>query len=162
MARTYLGIHLLGDFRVTCGETPVTEIKTSRLQSLLAYLALHRDAAQMPRHLAFALWPDSSEAHARTNLRNLLDLLRVALPHADEFLQLDAQTVQWNRHAPLTFDVAEFQDALTRGELTRAVELYRGDLLPSCYDDWILPERECARRIVAAGYFEKSNDSMSL
>ena len=37
-----------------------------------------------------------------------------------------------------------------RGDLRRAVELYRGDLLPSCYDDWIAPERERLRRAYAA------------
>lgn len=142
---THLEIRLLGDFRVTYGETPVTEIKTARLQSLLAYLALHQDAPQMRRHLAFVLWPDSNEAQARTNLRNLVHLLRSALPHADEFLQIDAQTVQWKPRAACTLDVAEFQNALACGELARAVEFYRGDLLPSCYDDWILPERDCLR-----------------
>ena len=29
------------------------------------------------------------------------------------------------------------------------MELYRGDLLPSCYDDWVLPERERLRQIFA-------------
>jgi len=145
MTPAHLQIRLLGDFRVTYAETPVTEIKTARLQSLCAYLVLHQDAPQMRHHLAFVLWPDSAEAQARTNLRNLLHLLRAALPHANEFLQLDAQTAQWNPHAPFTLDVAEFQSALARGELARAVELYRGDLVPSCYDDWILPERECLR-----------------
>src|SRR5438105_15332103 len=30
--------------------------------------------------------------------------------------------------------------------LEQAVELYRGDLPPDCYDDWILPERERLRQ----------------
>ncbi|CAG0948291.1 Transcriptional regulatory protein MoaR1 [Anaerolineae bacterium] len=140
-----LQIRLLGDFRVTYGETPVTEIKTTRLQSLLCYLMLHQDAPQMRRHLAFVLWPDSVEAQSRTNLRNLLHLLRAALPHADQFLQIDGQTVQWNVQSPHWLDVAEFQHALARADLAQAVEFYRGDLLPSCYDDWILPERERLR-----------------
>ncbi|MCC7357833.1 MAG: AAA family ATPase [Anaerolineales bacterium] len=130
---------------MTSGETPVTEIKTARLQSLLCYLVLHQDAPQMRRHLALVLWPDSLEAQARTNLRNLLHLLRSTLPQADEFLRINAQTVHWYPRAPCAVDVAEFQQALAGGDLARAVELYRGDLLPSCYDDWILPERECLR-----------------
>lgn len=145
MTPPQLTIRLLGDFRVTYGKTPVTEIKTARLQSLFCYLMLHRDAPQMRRHLAFVLWPDSIEAQARTNLRNLLHLLRAALSNADQFLQIDAQTVQWNPQAPCEVDLSEFQQALAHGDLARAAELYRGDLLPSCYDDWILPERERLR-----------------
>ncbi|MCC7165079.1 MAG: hypothetical protein IT331_21450 [Anaerolineae bacterium] len=75
MTPRYLGIRLLGDFRVTDGETPVTGIKTARLQALFAYLVLHRDASQLRRHLAFVLWPDSTKAQARTNLRKLLPIL---------------------------------------------------------------------------------------
>ena len=37
--------------------------------SLLAYLLFHRDTPQPRQHLAFLLWPDSSESQARTNLR---------------------------------------------------------------------------------------------
>src|SRR6185503_18909798 len=54
--------------------------------------------------------------------------------------------------AAVTTDVAEFATALTAaaraGEsterahcLVRAVELYRGELLPGFYDDWVLQER---------------------
>ncbi len=145
MTPPQLTIRLFGDFRVTYGQLPVTEIKTARLQSLLCYLTLHQAAPQMRRHLALVLWPDSPEAQSRTNLRNLLHLLRAALPNAGQFLQIDAQTVHWNPQAPCEVDLAAFEQALARGELARAVELYRGDLLPSCYDDWILPERERLR-----------------
>ena len=43
MSRT-LHIHLLGDFRLEYDDAPVATINTPRLQSLLAYLVLHRDA----------------------------------------------------------------------------------------------------------------------
>jgi DNA-binding SARP family transcriptional activator len=155
-----LHIHLLGDFRLACGDEAVTQVNTPRLQSLLAYLVLHRDAPQSRRHMAFLLWLDSTEAQALTNLRNLLHLLRRALPDADRFLQVDAQTLHWRPDGPFALDVADLKRALARAgraeqagdnaavrtALEEAVGLYRGDLLPSCYDDWIQPERERLRQ----------------
>ena len=89
-----LHIHLLGDFRLVYDSTPVTSVNTARLQSLLAYFVLHRNAPQPRHHVAFLFWPDSTEAQAHTNLRNLLYLLRQALPDADRFLHTDTQTLQ--------------------------------------------------------------------
>jgi DNA-binding SARP family transcriptional activator len=140
-----LHIGLLGDFRLACGESPVTSVNTPRLQALLAYLILHRHAPQARRHLAFLFWPDSTEAQARTNLRHLLHELQHALPDGEHHLLAGTQTVQWLPHGPCALDVAGFEEAIAAGDresLQRAVDLYRGDLLPSCYDDWILPERE--------------------
>jgi DNA-binding SARP family transcriptional activator len=148
-----LHVRLLGDFRLDYGDEPVTSVNTPRLQSLLAYLVLHLDAPQPRYHLAFILWPDSTEAQALTNLRNLLYHLRRALPEADRFLHADTQTLQWQADAPFTLDVADFESTVAQAEqagdqaavqkaLEEAVALYRGDLLPSCYDDWILSERE--------------------
>jgi len=146
-------IYLLGDFRLTYDGEPVTAVNTARMQALLAYLLLHRDAPQSRQRLAFLFWPDSTERQARTNLRNLLHLLRRALPDADGFLQVNGRTVGWLPDTPVTSDVGAFEDALAevdragkpaaeRGALERAVALYQGELLPSCYDDWVLPERE--------------------
>ncbi|MCX6032223.1 MAG: AAA family ATPase [Chloroflexi bacterium] len=119
----------------------MTAVTTARAQSLLAYLLLHRAAPQSRRHLAFTLWPDSSEGQARTNLRNLLHSLRQSLPQADDYLRADFATLQWRPDAPFRLDVAEFEQACAAGVLQAAVDLYRGDLLPACYDDWIQPER---------------------
>src|SRR5262245_32372785 len=155
-----LHIHVLGDFRLTYGDAPVSNVNAPRLQSLLAYLVLHRDAPQPRHHLAFLLWPDTTEAQARTNLRQLLHSLKQALPDADQFVHADAQTLQWRGAAPFRLDVAEFEVALTqadaaeqqqdaqalRAALEQAIAHYEGDLLPSCYDDWILPERERLRQ----------------
>jgi len=71
-----LRIQLLGDFTLTFAGVPVTAVNTARLKSLLVYLVLHRDAPQPRHHLAFLFWPDTSEAQALTNLRNLLHKLR--------------------------------------------------------------------------------------
>ncbi len=145
-----LHVQLLGDFCLVYGESPVAQIDSPRLQSLLAYLVVHRSAPQSRQRLAFLFWPDSSEAQAHTNLRNLLHLLRDALPDTDRFLFVDAKTLQWRPAAPFTLDVADFERAVSQASsstsLREAVNLYRGDLVPSCYDDWIVSERERLRQ----------------
>ena len=45
-----LRIQLLGDFRLSDGDQLLTTVNTSRLQALLAYLILHRDAPQFRKH----------------------------------------------------------------------------------------------------------------
>ena len=154
-----LRIHLFGDFLLSLDNTPVTTITIPRLQSLLAYLLLHSDAPQDRSHLAFLLWPDSTEAQAHTNLRKLLHQLRQAFSEVEKILSTDKHTLYWqpaSANAPWTLDVLEFEELLAlvkqteqtrntpalRQDLERAVHLYRGDLLPNCYDEWILPERD--------------------
>jgi DNA-binding SARP family transcriptional activator len=146
----------LGNFCMKYDDTPVTDIDTPRLQSLVAYLILHRDAPQTRARLAFIFWPDTSEAQARTNLRNLLHHLRRALPDANSLLDFHGQTLLWKSNEPLFLDVDIFYRDLAYAEqslqlnnvsaakeaLESAVNLCKGDLLPSCYDDWILPLRE--------------------
>ena len=155
-----LHIQLLGGFRLLSGDTPVTSVDLPRMQSLLAYLLLQREVPHSRQHLAFLLWPDSTEHQARSNLRTLIARLRTALPNADAFITADNQYLQWRPDAPWTLDVADLERALAaanqaehsgnqvalRAALEQAVELYRGDLLPSCYDDWLLPEREGLRQ----------------
>ena len=87
-----LNIRLLGDFCLEYDGAPVTGVNTPRLQSLLAYLLLHRDAPQSRAHLAFQFWPDSAESQARSNLRTLLHRLRRALLGDATYLVVDAQT----------------------------------------------------------------------
>jgi DNA-binding SARP family transcriptional activator len=142
-----LRIRLLGDFHVEYGGAPVAGLMRPRCQALLAYLLLHREAEQSRRHLAFLLWPDSSEAQALTNLRHVLHVLQAALPNGHRWLISTAQTLQWDAAAPLDLDLAAFEQGISDGDasvaaLQSAVDRYGGDLLPACYDDWALPERE--------------------
>src|SRR5262249_41663217 len=80
--------------------------------------------------------------------------------NADQFVQADAQTLQWRSEAPICLDVVEFDEGLARATeaeqqndphtqrqaLQQASAVYHGDLLPSCYDDWIGPDRERLRQ----------------
>ena len=157
---TVLHIELLGNFRLACGGDVVTDVDTPRLQALLAYLLLHRGAPQSRHRLAFLFWPDSSDRQALTNLRNLLYRLRNSLPDADRFLDVERQTLRWRIDSPFDLDVARFEAAVERADgaleqnrdadarraLEQATRLYGGDLLPSCYDDWIESERRRLRQ----------------
>lgn len=137
-----LEVRLFGECAILHAGEPLSRIDSPRLQSLLAYLLLHRSAPQSRQHLAFLLWPESAEDQARTNLRQMLHHLKRALPEADRLLVTDAKNVRWSPSAPCKLDVAEFDRLLDEGRPADAVPLYRGHLLPSCYDDWIEPERE--------------------
>ncbi|MDQ1300679.1 MAG: hypothetical protein QG637_599, partial [Chloroflexota bacterium] len=142
-----LRIQLLGGFDLTYGDTRVSAVNTPRLRALLAYLILHRTVPQPRQHLAFLLWPDSDEIQARTNLRNLVHLLRHALPHGECCLHIEGQAICWEPHVPYTLDVVEFETAIQAGRLRAAIEIYHGDLLPDCYGDWIVQERERLRQL---------------
>ncbi|MBI1260004.1 MAG: AAA family ATPase [Chloroflexi bacterium] len=151
-----LSIHLLGGFSLHYGDQPVDAVNTPRLQSLLAYLVLHADIPQARHHIAFLLWPDASEANARNSLRQFLYQLRQALPNVDHYLSSDANVLCWHSNDDQSIDVQQFEMALAqaaageqsgdwgnvRTRLNEALSIYRGELLPGCYDDWITPQRE--------------------
>lgn len=156
-----LQINLLGDFRLRYNESLVTTVAQPRMQAYLAYLLIHRDSPQSRQQLAFLFWPDTSESQARTNLRQLLHYLHHALPDADQFLQIETKTVQWRQESPFDVDIADFNRHLTeaaaamkqgrvaaeRTALESALKHYSGELMPACYDDWILSERETRARL---------------
>lgn len=146
---TTLDISLLGAFRVSYGGVPLTALDSARVRWLLARLVLHAGVPQPRETLTFLLWPDSGEAQARTNLRNIVHKLRRALPDADRFVSLDGHALLWMPDAPYALDVAEFEcaarTARTRARLDLAMELYRGDLLPEFGDGWIESERDRLR-----------------
>lgn len=151
-----LRISLLGEMSIAGSAGPITGIDTPRLKSLLAYLVLHKDFPQSRSHLAFIFWPDTDEAQARTNLRNLLHQLRERLPgHADHLL-VDTHYIQWRPGANICLDVDELKQAYRQYQgsvknddlsgsldaLQKVVSIYKGDLLQSCFDEWVIPLRE--------------------
>lgn len=140
-------IHLLGEFRLALNGEQVKTVSTSRLQALLAYLVLHQNTPQPRQRIAALLWPDSDEGQARTNLRHLLHLLRQSLPEADHRLAIERSVILWKSDAGDVLDVAELEKAARQEEFEEVVTLYAGDLLPDCYDEWVIEQREELRQV---------------
>src|SRR5688572_30419496 len=135
-----LEVRLLGAVEVILDGRRLRAFDSLRLQRFLALITLRRDLQHRSR-LAFELWPDSSEGQARTNLRKLLHDFRHALPDAGELLEVDNEIVRWSPTASCEVDALRFRQAIAAGNLDLAARLYSGDLLPACYDDWVLAER---------------------
>lgn len=151
-----LTVRLFDQFYLAVDGVPVATIQPGRQEAILAYLILHRASPLPRRHLAFLFWPDSSEAQAHANLRQSLHFLRRSDPAVADCLALAGRTVQWLPPGPWTADVVEFEHCLAHAAaaerdhnadaaiaaLSAASDLYRGSLLPSCFDEWVLAERE--------------------
>lgn len=157
----YLEVRLLGGFSVHSAETPVRNLNAPRLQSLLAYLLLHANTGLSRSLVASVFWPEMREAAARNNLRQTLHQLRQALPQLESVLRTDTETLQWSDAGSCQVDVREFEQGLAEVERIRAagqdwtkaleaaVRWYAGDLLPGCYDDWIVAPRDKLRATYA-------------
>jgi DNA-binding SARP family transcriptional activator len=135
-----LRVRLLGTVEVILDGRRLRAFHSLRLQRFLALIAVRR-APQHRARLAFELWPDSGEGQARTNLRKLLHELRRSLPDVDAFIEMQDEAVRLLPSALVEVDVRKFREAIAVGDLELAAHLYSGDLLPACYDDWILDER---------------------
>jgi DNA-binding SARP family transcriptional activator/tetratricopeptide (TPR) repeat protein len=153
-----LSVRLLGEQCID-GAGARTDRHSSRALALLGMLALHADAPQPRQHLAGLLWPDSTEAQARTNLRRELHYLRLMLGD-DTSLVVGSTTLMWRDRPTCRVDVRAFarerEQALAAApagdrdlmlsHAAAAVAEYRGDLMPGVYDEWVHPEREQLRQ----------------
>ena len=140
---------LLGGFSLVVDGRPQENINQPQQQSLLAYLMLHTRTPQLRKHIAFLFWPDSSENRAYANLRGALHKLRNDCPAVDHYLTSTNTTLGWQRPPSFSLDVLEFErltaqshETTERSVLIQAGACYRGELLPGCFDEWLLPERE--------------------
>lgn len=150
-------VRLLGGLDLRRGDRALPPPGSRRARSLLAMLAM-RPGTPLPRGpVAFRLWPDSSEAQARTNLRRVLHDLRRERPELAALVEVTPRALSWRPEGPWTVDVAEFEAALDRagragddgdralGALAEALGLYAGDLLDGWDDEWLEDERRRLR-----------------
>jgi DNA-binding SARP family transcriptional activator len=149
-----LSVRLFGELELRLGDEPLPRLESARARSLLAFLLLNRGAPQARQRLSFTLWPDSTEPQARTNLRHLIHTLRQASPDLDQYLEVTAQTISWRSDPADWVDVAAFEAAQASADepaissrhqlqaLRDSIDIYRGDLLDGCYDEWVLDLRE--------------------
>lgn len=136
-----LTVRLLGRVSVSRDGAVLAAFGSGPLLRLVTALTLRRGVPVSRTELAFRLWPDSSEAQARTNLRKALHLLRQELDDVDLFVEITHGSVRWLDDAPAQVDVDAFLTACDGGDDRGAVERYGGSLLPGVYDEWVLEER---------------------
>ena len=108
-----LSLCLLGSFRVTLGDRPVTSFESDKVRALLAYLAVESDRPHRRETLVGLLWPDWPERNARKNLSHSLYELRAAIGDREAeppFLLITPQTLQFNRESDYLLDTATLTD----------------------------------------------------
>lgn len=137
-----LQISLLGEQRFTLDGCPLAGTLGRRAMEIIAYLVLHPGEPQPRASVAAAVWPDSTDAQALTNLRRELHQMRSVLGE-DASIAADARTVWWQPGAENRCDVVEFIQA---SDAARAVAAYGGDLLPGSAAEWVAAERDHLHR----------------
>jgi DNA-binding SARP family transcriptional activator len=143
-----LEIRLLGQFSLRRGGKRL-DIPSRPAQSLFAYLILNSGVQHRRERLAGMFWPESMESSARNNLRQALWRIRSTIEDdKHRYVISDRFHVGFNPEAEIWVDVDELQGELEEGAPTDDwVELYKGELLPGFYDEWVVPERERLRII---------------
>jgi predicted ATPase/DNA-binding SARP family transcriptional activator len=159
-----LRLALLGRARVTCDGAPLTHWALRKSLALLAYLAVtghpHSRGA-----LAGLLWPECTEANARSNLRKVVAELGHRFP---SHLTITRTQVAFDRSAAYWLDVEAFEGGIGRvlavrqrpvtraaaATLAEAIELYRDGFLEGLavhrappFEEWMLLEREHLRTL---------------
>lgn len=154
MQGTVWKIELLGSLSARRGERALTHFRTHQTGALLACLANSPNRVFRREELIDLFWPEHEPKSGQNCLRIALSHLRSHLEEEDEKNQVlfaDRATVRLNPDA-FTTDKAEFEyhlKAATHAEcdedriahLTRAAELYKGELLPGYDDEWAVGER---------------------
>src|SRR5215510_4667400 len=139
-----LTLRVLGGFELRAADGRDLTPPGKKLRALIACLALPPGEAWSRERLTALLWGDRDEEQARGSLRQALAELRRIM--GDETLRADREAVALDRDA-ITVDAAEFVRLAETGELVKAADLYRGDLLDSVslpdaeFADWLLVER---------------------
>ncbi len=145
-----LRIRLFGHVAVELDGAPFRLATPRKTLPILAYLLMNRDVPVARDFLAYVMWPDEEEESARSKLRmNLYELGRILPPSlAGSALLVTTDSVGVRPDLRLWLDVEEFDRLVGDPQrIEEAVALYRGDLLASLYDEWILPERERRRNL---------------
>ncbi|MGD9092611.1 MAG: AAA family ATPase, partial [Anaerolineales bacterium] len=154
-----LEIFLLGQFKLSADDRRI-ELSSRPAQSLLAYLTLNAGVTHRREKLATLIWPEVSEANARRYLRQALWRIHKSLESGslnwENYLQTSDLSVTFDEQSDYWLD-AEHLLAIPQsgsvGVIIEAVGLYRGELLPGFYEEWIVIERDRLR----AAYHQKMN-----
>jgi len=139
-------IRLLGGLELDDGIQRLTRLPSRAVAALLARLALAPDRAHAREELIELLWPGVDLSIGRNRLRQALSTLKSILEPAGAVtshpvLQADRLQVRVVPGA-LGCDAVRFERHLRAGRTAEARAMYRGELLPGFYDEWIDEERQ--------------------
>jgi len=140
---------LLGGLRLSDGQTQFHRLPSRAIVALLSRLALYPQRAHAREELLELLWPGVELTVGRNRLRQALFTLRTLLEPPGAITSPVVLADRLSVHAaPNAFscDVHQFERAVRAGHAAEARALYRGELLPGFYDDWVNEER---RRLAA-------------
>ncbi len=143
-----IDVRLLGTARITCDGVGIESRLSAQTLRLLALLVCRQNDRLTREDVAFALWPDCSEAEARANLRRHLYRLAQHLPASPKpLIVADKKTLRWGAAGETTVDTLEFERlSKAPASMERAIALYRGDFLSFVDDEWAGAIRERLRR----------------
>ncbi len=159
--RGRLEFRLFGHLEVALDGDRFTLATPRKSLQVLTYLLLHRATPVSREYLAFLLYPDDEEGAARAKLRGTLSELPKILPQPSErYVSIETDKVGWNPDADVWLDIDAFVVASgDRSRLGEAIELYRGDLLPEVYDEWLDDIRERHRDTYLRCLTERVSDA---
>ena len=141
-----LEVRLLGQFSLR-RDGKRLDIPSRPAQSLFAYLILNPGIRYRRERLAGMFWPDSTESSARNNLRQALWRIRSSIEdEVHKYVTSDRFHVGRDPEAEIWLDVDTLLEELEENApADEWVAVYKGELLPGFYDEWIVPERERLR-----------------
>ena len=137
-------VRVLGALEARNGPLALTHFVSQPIAALLALLALQPDRQHAREELVERLWPGVELDVGRNRLRNAISSLRRMLEPpgvaAGAVWVADRQSLRLAAGA-CSCDALEFERAVRAGATEHARSLYRGELLPGFYDDWVQDER---------------------
>ena len=143
MNRTQFAVRLFGGFQLSAWGRPV-ELPLSA-QRLLGFLAL-QEGNLVRGYVAATLWPDTTDEKAAANLRTAL--WRLHGPDSDLIVSSQRQL---RLHPDVWVDARAVRAAAREQRRSGALPdddvliSIRGELLPGCWDSWLVFERERLR-----------------
>jgi len=162
-----LQLSLLGPYQARLAGALVSQFSATKVQALLAYLAVEAHTSHARDTLIGLFWPEYPAESARQSLRQTLFRLRQAIPPA--YFIVTNQSVQFNAAGDYSLDVTSFTELMTAchqhahadisacaaccERMRQAVDLYRSDFLAGlflndspAFEEWVLIKREWLRR----------------
>ena len=159
-------IHLLGKFSALRADGTAIQFSSQKEEELLCYLLVNRGQLCPRESLASLLWDESEPPACKKYLRTALWQLKsdLGFPSRSSGAQLLESTFEWiqlQRSAGIWADIDAVEEASAliqrnheeelsaeqASAILETIDLYRGEFLEGCHQDWCLYERERYQQI---------------